>query len=112
MPAFSRQRAKGETNADTGNHEENTSQHRQPCIPLGDQLTVAPWLVVPPKKNGNGTILPGRDGGHDAAVKHRPGGKILLLQCIFDSSDGRLACAARLRPVEGGIESNSTARVS
>ena len=33
------QRAKGEMNKDTGNHEENASQHRQPCIPLGDFLT-------------------------------------------------------------------------
>ena len=29
----------GEMNDDTGNHREDASQHRQPCIILGDHLT-------------------------------------------------------------------------
>ena len=35
----SRERANGEMNEDTGRNEESASQHRRPCVPLGDLLT-------------------------------------------------------------------------
>ena len=47
MSAFvSRQRANGAINKDARNHEENASQRRQPCIPLGDLLTGGLYKVV------------------------------------------------------------------